>query len=175
VEGFDSSKEKAYIVYIDANNLYGQSMQQPLPYDDFKFLSESEFSVIDFLNVRDDSPIGYILEVDLDYPESLHDLHNDYPLAPESVLITEDMLSDFCKSFKQKHFDSKKLVPNLRNKTKYTVHYRNLKLYVSLGMVLTKIHRVLSFSQKAWMKPYIDFNTEKRKMPRMILKKTCSN
>jgi hypothetical protein len=163
LEGYDSSKDKSYIVYVDANNLYGDAMSQPLPFDDFEFLSENEISATDFLNVPDDSPIGYLLEVDLEYPETLHDLHNDYPLAPESVLITEDMLSDFCRSFKQKHFDSKKLVPNLRNKVKYTVHYRNLKLYTSLGIVLTKIHRVLSFAQKPWMKPYIDFNTQKRK------------
>jgi len=163
LEGYNRDEPNAYLLYLDCNNLYGASMSEPLPYDDFNFLTETEILRLDYLNVPDNSAIGYILEVDLIYPEYLHDLHNDYPLAPESLIITEDMLSPFCKSFAQKHLDSKKLVPNLRNKTKYTVHYRNLKLYVELGMIVTKIHRVLSFSQKPWMKPYIDFNTEKRK------------
>ena len=163
LEGYNPDEPNAYLVYLDCNNLYGASMSEPLPYDDFEFLSDAEISRLDYLNVPDNSPIGFILEIDLSYPDHLHDLHNDYPLAAESVLITEDMLSPFCRSFNQKHLDSKKLVPNLRNKTKYMVHYRNLRLYVELGMIVTKIHRVLSFSQKPWMKPYIDFNTDKRR------------
>jgi hypothetical protein len=163
LEEYDPSKETSYIMYLDCNNLYGASMSEELPFDDFIFLTTDEIDRLDILNVDDHSPTGYILEVDLEYPESLHILHNDYPLAPESVLITEDMLAPFCKSFKQKHIDQRKLVPNLNNKTKYTIHYRNLKLYVSLGMKITKIHRVLSFSQKAWMQPYIEFNTQKRR------------
>ena len=138
-------------------------MSESLPYDHFRFLSADEIRKLDYMNIPDDSSTGYILEVDLEYPHHLHDLHNDYPLAPESLLITRDMLSPFCKSFKQKHCDARKLVPNLQHKTKYIVHYRNLKLYADLGMKITQVHRVLSFSQKPWMKPYIDFNTEKRK------------
>jgi hypothetical protein len=98
----------------------------------------------------------------LHYPAELHDSHNDYPLAPESVLVTESMLSPFCKSFGQKHVDCKKLIPNLNDKSKYVLHYRNLQLYVSLGMKVTKIHRAVSFTQSCWIKPYVDFNTEKR-------------
>jgi hypothetical protein len=163
LEGYDPSKETSYIMYLDCNNLYGASMSEFLPFDDFTFLTTDDIDELDILNVDDDAPTGYILEVDLEYPDHLHDLHNDYPLAPESVLITEDMLSPFCLSFKQKHLEQRKLIPNLRNKTKYAIHYRNLKLYVSLGMKITKIHRVLSFSQKPWMRSYIDFNTQKRR------------
>ena len=145
---YNPDEPTSYVVYLDCNNLYGSSMSEPSPYDDFEFLSDSNISRLDILNVADDSPTGFILEVDLTYPDHFHDLHNDYPLAPESVLITEDMLSPFCEIFETKHFNSKKLVPNLRNKTKYVVHYRNLKFYMNLGLILTKIHRFYPFRKK---------------------------
>ena len=108
-----------------------------------------------------------MLEVDLEYPDELHDLHNDYPFAPEKIEINYDMLSDYWKEISGKYSikvgEVKKLVPNLDNKTKYVVHYRNLKLYLSLGIKLTKVHRVLKFKQSDWLKKYIDFNTNKRK------------
>ena len=122
---------------------------------------------------------GYILEVDLEYPDELHELHNDYPLAPEKLAVCKDMLSKCCKGiadrYKIKVGDVKKLIPNLGNKTKYVLHYRKLQLYLSLGMKLTKIHRVLKFKQSDWVKKYIDFNTEKRKMLLLILKKIYLN
>ena len=109
--------------------------------------------------------VGYILKVDLKYPDELHELHNDYPLAPEKLTVTNDMLSKYCKSIADKYEinvgDVKKLIPNLGNKTKYVVHYRNLQLYLSLGTKLTKIRKVLQFKQSNWMKKYIDFNTKK--------------
>ena len=93
--------------------------------------------------------VGYILEVDLKYPKELYELHNDYPLAPEKLAVTNDILSNYCKSIADKYDikvgDVKKLIPNLGNKTKYVVHYKNLQLYLSLGMKLTKIHRLLKF------------------------------
>ena len=101
-----------------------------------------------------------------EYPDELHELHNDYLLAPEKLAVTSDVLSNYCKSIADKYNikvgDVKKLIPNLANKSKYVLHYRNLQLYLSLGMKLTKIHRVLKFKQSDWMKKYIDFNTEKR-------------
>ena len=110
--------------------------------------------------------IEYLLESDLKYPDELHELHNDYPLAPEKLAVSSDMLSKYCKKIADKYEikvgDVKKIIPNLGNKTNYVVHYRNLQLYLSLGMKLTKIHRVLKFKQSDWMKKYIDFNTEKR-------------
>ena len=119
------------------------------------------------LSVSENSPIGYILEVDLEYPEKLHKSHNDYPLASEKLSIPYDMLPDYCKKLADKYGikvgDVKKLIPNLGGKTNNVVHYKNLQLYLSLGMKLTKIHRVLKFKQSDWMKIYIDFNTKKRK------------
>ena len=113
------------------------------------------------------TPKGFFLEVDTEYPDELHKLHNDYPLAPEKLAVSSDMLSKYCKKiatkYKIKVADVKKLIPNLGNKIKYVLHYRNLQLYLSLGMRLTKIHRILKFKQSDWMKKCIDFNTEKTK------------
>ena len=130
------------------------------------------------MSISEKSLIGYFLEVDLEYPDELHELHNDYPLAPEKLAVSSDMLSKYCKKIADKYEikvgDVKKLIPNLSNKTNYVVHYRNLQLYLSLGMKLTKIHRVLEYKQSDSMKKYVDFNTEKR-MLLMILKKICLN
>ena len=121
----------------------------------------------DVMSINRKSPIEYIIEVDLEYPEELHALRNDYHLAPEKRAVSYDMLRKYCKKIADKYEikvgDVKKLIPNLGNKSKYVLHYRNLQLYLSLGMKLTKIHRVLKFKQSDWMKKYIDFNTEKRK------------
>ena len=120
----------------------------------------------DVMSIKEKSPIGYFLEVDLEYSDKLHELHNDYPLAPEKLVVSSDMLSEYCKRIADKYDikvgDVKKLIPNLGNKTNYVVHYRNLQLYLSLEMKLTKIDRVLKFKQSDWMKKYIDFNTEKK-------------
>ena len=122
---------------------------------------------LDVMSIDEKGEIGYFLEVDLEYPDKLHELHNDYPLAPEKLVFTSDMLSKYCKGIADKYDikvgDVKKLIPNLSNKTKYVLHYRNLQLYLSLGMKLNKTHRVLKFKQSDWMKKYIDFNTEKSK------------
>ena len=159
----DPKDATKYIVYLDANNLYGWAMIQYLPTGGFEWLTEEE---VDLSKYNDESEKGLILEVDLEYPEELHDLHNDYPLAAEKIKVTEDMLSPYCREiaekFKVKVGLVEKLVPTLSNKERYVLHYRNLQLYMSLGLKLTKIHRALEFNQSPWLKPYIDFNTKKR-------------
>ena len=106
-----------------------------------------------------------ILEVDLEYPQELHDLHNDYPVCPEKVKGLNDMLSGYCKKIADKYKISiglvSKLIPTLRDKKEYVLHYRNLQLYLDLGLKIKKVHRVLEFNQSPWLKQYIDFNTEK--------------
>ena len=117
-------------------------------------------------SISDKSPMGYFLEIDLEYPGELHELHNDYPLAPKKLAPSSDMLSKYCKEtthiYEIKVGDVKKSIPNLGSKTTYIVHYKNLQMYLSLRIKLTKIHRVLKFKQFDWMKKYIDFNTKKR-------------
>ncbi len=162
LEDYDSDQPHSYISYLDANNLYGWAMSQYLPVDAFRFLSEEEINEIDFAEVRDDSDTGYVIECDLEYPSDLHRLHNDYPLAPEHATVTEDMLSPFCKSMNTNHAFTEKLMGTLQTKTKYKIHYRNLKLYLSLGIKLLRVHRVVAFRQQPWLKSYIELNTKLR-------------
>ena len=107
-----------------------------------------------------------ILEVDLEYPTELHNSHNDYPLGPEKVKVTNEMLSDYCKKIPKKFNVSSglvhKLIPTLNDKQKYVLHYKNLQSYLNLGLKLKRVHRVLEFNQSPWLKQYIDFNTQKR-------------
>ena len=109
------------------------------------------------------SSIGYTLEVDLEYPSELHDLYNDYTLAPEKLEINKNMLPSSCVNIANKYGIKIGGVPTLGNKSKYVVHYRNRKLYLSLGMKLTKTHRVLNLKQFDWLQKCVDFNTDKRK------------
>ena len=101
--------------------------------------------------------------MDLEYPKELHESHNAYPLAPERLVVQKEWMSDYQKGLRNNGIEVEKLVPNLMDKSKYVVHYRNLQLYLSLGMKLTKIHRILEFKQSSWMEPYIRMNTELRK------------
>ena len=124
-------------------------MRQRLPYERFKWLENvDEF---DLMSIKGKSLIGHLLEVDLKYLDELHESHNNYSPAPEKLAVSSDMLSNYCKKiadkYKTKIGDVKNLVRNLGNKTNYVVHYRNLQLYLSLGMKLTKIHEVLNFKQ----------------------------
>ena len=142
-------------------------MSEYLPYGGFKQVKINNETINRILNKSDNSLLGYFLEVDLDYPENLHDCHKDYPLAPEKIKIKEELLSPYC-SKNAKKFDIKpggihKLTPNLMSKKNYAVHYRNLKYYLSQILILKKVHKIIEFKQSAWVKPYIDFNTQKRK------------
>ena len=113
-------------------------MSKYLPTHGFKWMEEDERN-----NWK---KYSCILEVDLEYPKSLHDLHNDYPLAPEQVEVNK----------------IKKLIPNLGDKKKYVIHYENLKQYLNLGLKLTHIHRGIKFEESPWLKNYIDINTNSR-------------
>ena len=137
-EKFDSSQPSKFVPYLDANNLYGWAMMKPLPVGDFKWMNKEE------LENWMDYPC--VLEVDLEYPGELHDLHNDYPLAPERLKINK----------------VEKLIPNLWDKEKYVLHCQNLKLYLNLGLKLKHIYRGIKFREEPWMKSYIELNTDLR-------------
>ncbi|KAL9958234.1 hypothetical protein ACROYT_G035222 [Oculina patagonica] len=166
VEGYDPNKPKKYIMYLDANNLYGWAMSNPLPKSGFRWKrvmpTENEI-----MRKKEFAKTGWILEVDLEYPAELHEEHNSYPLAPEKKKISEELYSDYQKKLKDKLElklpDSEKLVLTLEDKSNYVVHYRNLQFYLEQGMKLKRVHRVLEFEQECWMEPYIRMNTEFRK------------
>ena len=166
MEGGDLEKPSSHILYLDANNLYGWAMSQPLPTGVFCWEEDCETLAESIVSHPADSPEGLILEVDLEYPEDLHEAHNAYPLAPECMVVQKKWMSEYQHNLlgigvAPTEFD--KLVPNLRNKDRYVLHYRNQQLYMSLGMHLTKVHRALRFDQSPWMEPYIRMNTELRK------------
>ena len=169
MKNYDPHKESSYIMYLDANNLYSWAMSRPLPYRNFKWLQNKPKTISEWLQYINTKKygIGKIYEVDLEYPDELHHLHNDYPCAAEKIKVTDEMLSDYCKDIKKKFKISSgnvhKLIPTLNDKEKYVLHEKNLKLYLSLGLKLKEVHRVLIFDEKPWLKKYIDFNTEMRK------------
>ena len=142
-------------------------MSQYLPYSKFKWVNNRNEIEQILMKIKSNNWIGYILEVDLEYPKNIHYEHSDYALAPEKINIQKEWLSDYCSEIVNEHNittgTNKKLVTNLMDKDKYVLHYRNLQQFLQLGLKFKKIHRILKFKQKYWMKPYIDFNTQKRK------------
>ncbi len=168
---FDMKQTSSYITYLDANNLYGWAMVQTLPKGGYEWV-EKKWNAQKVLNYDVDSKHGYILEVDLDYPKKLHDLHNDYPLAPESTCYQPSpFMKDLMDELNTKQSKVNKLIPNLCNKKKYVLHIRTLKQYLEMGLILKKVHRTIRFKQSKWLKPYIDFNTEKRKQSKSDFEK----
>ena len=177
MKNYDPTKPSIYVLYLDMNNLYSWAMSGYLPYGGFKWLKNVDN--FDVNSISKEGPIGYILEVHLKHPDELPVLHNDYPLAPEKLVIPYDMLSDYRKKIADEYGikvgDVMKLIPNLDNQTNYVLHYRNLQLYLSLGIKLTKIHRVLKFKKFDRMKKYIDLILKKEQMLLIVLKKTFLN
>ena len=145
-KGFNKNKPSKYLMYLDANNLYGCAMSMKLPTHGFKWLTGGEMEKI-YENRHNLNKMPCILEVDLEYPENLHDRHNNYPLCPEKVK---------CKN------GVEKLIPNLRDKKKYVLHYKNLIQCLDMGLKITHIYRGIKFVESEWMKPYIDKNTNLR-------------
>ena len=166
MSGYNLEKPSKYIMYLDANNLYGWAMSQYLPTGGFRWMTEKQIQKVNLAACTEDRKKGMILEVDWEYPKKLHELHNNYPLAAEKIKVTKEMLFPYCKNIQEQFGISTgqvaKLIPTLSSKKNYVLHYRNLQLYLSLGLKLKKIKRVLEFDQSPWLAQYINFNTQKR-------------
>jgi len=162
---YDENTPDNYIMYWDANNLYGWAMSEPLPYKDLKF--DSDVTLDTILNTDDNNETGYILEVDLHFPEDIHDKLKEFPVCPENINVKQEWLSEFqeklMKDLNVKTVDCNKLVPHLYDHKNYVIHYRNLKFVKNLGVEIGHVHNVISFKQKQWLETYISFNTECRK------------
>ena len=162
MKDYNPDKPSKFIQYLDANNLYGWAMSQSLPTDGFKWMNNlTKEEVMDILEKTNDSmtnPIGkkgYIFEVDLEYPEEIQKQHNDYPLAPEKMKVG----------------NVEKLISHFKPHKNYVIHYRNLRQCLEMGLVITAVHRGISFNQSPWMEPYIKKNTELRKTAKTSFEK----
>ena len=192
MSGYDSSKPRKYIMYLDENDLYGWAMSQCLPTGGFRWMTEKQIQKVYLAACTEERKKGMFLEVDLEYPKESHEMHNDYPLTAEEIKVTKEMLSPHCKNIQEQFGISimqvAKLIPTLASKTNYVLHYRNLQLYLSLGIKLKKVHRVLEFNQSPWLAQYISFNIQKRMnaknafekdfyklMNNLVYGKTCEN
>ena len=172
---YDANEPSNFIVYLDANNLYGWAMSQKMPVDSFEWVPEDQLQNINIDKLLESDEEGYILEVDLEYPQYLHDAHSDYPLAPQTKPVPREELSGYSQQLAErlnvKGQPQGKLMTTLDNRTHYVLHYVNLKLYLRLGMRLTKIHRAVKFRQSNWLEKYIALNTEMRKQAQSTFEK----
>ena len=171
-EEFCSGKEKNYLILLDSNNLYGGALMTPLPVGNFKWVENVSNTHIDddinlwvkqIMQIADDASEGYFFQVDLEYPHALHNDHEDYPLCPIKMQIESHRLSQYQQSLSAQ-LDvnlngNEKLCLTLDDKEKYICHYTSLKLYLSLGLKLKKIHKILEFKQHPWAKDYVLLNT----------------
>ena len=162
MKNYNKNIESSYIQYVDANNLYGWAMPQKLPVNDLKWVKQEDLSQFneDFIKSCDENGnTGYFLEVDIDYPKELFDLHKDLPFLPESKKVNK----------------VEKLICDIEDKKKYVIHIRALKQALNNELRLKKVHRIIQFKQKACLKTYIDMNTELRKNAKMNLRKISLN
>ena len=168
MDDYNPNKPSIFIQTIDFNNLYGHSLKRYLPQKEIRFLDprlRAEVCDEHFIrSLPNDAKVGYIYEIDGYFPKHLHDFLSDFPPLPEKLKIVPSMLSDFQRdNYPADQLKTKeRLVLNLFKKTKYVLHYTTLQLAYSLGLVVTKFHRVIRFVQECFLRPYIEFNTRQR-------------
>ena len=147
MKNYDKNIESSFIVYLDANKLYGYPMCKKLPVSNFKWIDDlSTFTENLIKSYDENSDKGYIFEIDVEYPKNLHKLHSDLPFLPERMKIN----------------NCTKLVCNIQDKENYPIHIVALKQALNHGLKLKKVHRVTEFRQEHWLKPYIEMNTKLR-------------
>ncbi|MEW8542131.1 MAG: hypothetical protein AB2693_01235 [Candidatus Thiodiazotropha sp.] len=165
---YDPEKPTSYIQFLDFNSLYPSIMADfPLPTYGFKWLTKTEIDNFNLSGIAADSDTGYILVCDLECPEEIHDKFDAFPMCPENVTVGVDDVSPYTKELaaacNMNLRPSKKLCLTLAPKKHYAVHYLTLQCYLRHGMVLTQIHKVLSFRQSLWLQDFMKFTTEKRR------------
>ena len=136
-------------MYLDANNLYGWAMSQKLPINGFKWVEKSRLSRFNEMFIKNydqNSDKGHCFEVDIDYPKKLFNVPKDLPFLTERKKLNK----------------VEKVICSIEDKEKYVMHIKVLKQALNYGLVLKKVHRIIQFNQKDWLKPYVDMNTELR-------------
>ncbi|XP_039284341.1 uncharacterized protein LOC120351379 isoform X1 [Nilaparvata lugens] len=188
---YNPAIENSFLLYLDCTSLYAHTMiAYKLPESNFRFLSQDEITALgDFTSIHDEAETGYIIEADLSYPVNLHELHNSFPLAPLKDQPPYNLFSPYqtdntvalrreaaarrpSPDTAASATASSRLLATLYNRKRYVLHYRNLKLYLSLGMKLTAVHRVIAFHQSYWLKPFIDLNAQLRKEAKNSFERT---
>ena len=153
---YNKNMPSSYLMYFDANNLYGWAMCKKLPVDGFKWIDNLSIFTEDFIkNYNENSDVGYFLEVDIKYPKELFNKHEDLPFLPKREKINK----------------VEKLVTTIEDKEKYVMHIAGLKQTLNHGLVFKRVHRVIEFRQEAWLRPYIDMNTKLRTEAKNYFKK----
>ena len=136
-------------------------MSQYLPYDDIKF--DNKVKLEDILNTPDDSEIGYFVECDLSYPDNIKEKTKNFPFCPENKFSLQDKFTNYMNEIKPDNYTQcKKLICDFTDKKNYLIHYRMLKFYIKHGMIVDKVHEIISFKQSKWLNKYIDFHAKKR-------------
>ena len=148
IPNYNSKEDHQFGFCVDASNLYGGVMQMKnSPLSEFAF--NTEVTIQEVLDTPDNASVGYFVEVDLSYPPGLHDDHRDFPLAPTKYIVEEEWLGEYQLISKEQHnlptSQVKKLLQTFFDKERSVVHYNLLKLYIELGLVIRKVHRVLQF------------------------------
>ena len=147
---YDPEKPSSHILFLDAINLYGWAMSQYRPTGGFRWVDDSQQFAKSIAEQPAGGPEGFILEVNLEYPEDLHNAHNAYPLAPERMVVRKKWMSEHQHNLLGGGVaptEVEKLVTNQHNKDRNVLHYRNLQQYMFMGTRLSKVHRALRFDQ----------------------------
>ena len=144
MKNYDKTKESIFLMYVDANNLYGRAMSEKLPVGKVTWETDLSIFTSDFIkNYDSHSDMGYIFYVDIIYPKELYQLHKDLPFLPDRMKVNK----------------VDKLIARVHDKTNFVIHIYALKQALNHDL-LKKVHAVISFNHAAWLKPYIDMNTE---------------